>query len=174
MITLVLEAVVSGKGRLLAGDTDGTEAFHYMFSKAYSDMVGPGQHVACPPCPSTSTLSPILEGWTSCSHLMTQCTPHIQLPLAHFLGLEVCQWALYSANGKTTQAQVLGVSLAHLGRDSQGSSTSTWSEWVYTLGSVDSSPVEEMQLEEAQSGSSKVQVPHCQGLRDVMPFSPST
>lgn len=79
MITLMLEAVVSGKGRLLAGDRDGTEAFHYMFSQAYSDMVGSGQHVACPPCPSTSTLLSVLflKDGHLLSHHDSVHTPHL-------------------------------------------------------------------------------------------------
>lgn len=61
----MLEAVVSGKGRLLAGDRDGTEDFHYVFLGLSTLSL----HL-------NSTLILFLKDG-HCSHIMTQCTPHI-------------------------------------------------------------------------------------------------
>lgn len=118
---------VSGKGRFFGRGQRWDWGFSpHTFSQAHSDMVGPGHHVACPLCPPTPTpCSDPSWKWTPCPHIRTLCTPHIQLPLAHSLGLGLCQWALCPAEGRTTHVKALGVGLAHLDRDCQGSRT--WS-----------------------------------------------
>lgn len=162
------QRVSLGREGFLARDRDETEAFHHIrFPRPTLIQWGlvsmwPAHSALLPQTPRSD---PTWK-WTPCPHIRTLCTPHIQLPLAHSLGLGLCQWALCPAKGRTTHVKALGVGLAHLGRNCQGSST--WS--MVWMGPRPRPCGLFPYWSDSCSGPSKVWGLHCLGLRHVMPF----